>query len=387
MDRDADRAGDAVPRHGLDPRSHRRRDRERHEEQRDQQLQLPERERQDDDGNDGERCQKRPAQHCAITHLPLVPIQPVSDTAPAVSDTAFAFELQERCQTPSSPEASLECRRGVRHLDTWPMLARWLKARGRCSSPARPAGSVGAIAERLERDGWSVHGVDIADADLTTREGNRAVVDAALERFGPARRDRPERRLPARRAGRGVPGGAVGQAARGPAHEPVPAREVRLGGAGRERRRAHLRDRLGSRARRLAVQGRVRVGKARRRRAREDARARRGAAGDPGDGGLPGVRADAARRGADRRPGRRARPAARPRARGRDPRPARRQAADRARGGRRRRSRSCSARADAPSPARPSRWRSAGPPARAGSGGRARPRRPAWRRPRIRPSP
>ncbi len=29
-----------------------------------------------------------------------------------------------------------------------------------------------------------MHGVDVADADLTTREGNRAVVDAALERFG-----------------------------------------------------------------------------------------------------------------------------------------------------------------------------------------------------------
>jgi len=47
------------------------------------------------------------------------------------------------------------------------------------------AGGIGrAIAERLERDGWSVHGVDLADADLTTREGNRSVVDAALERFG-----------------------------------------------------------------------------------------------------------------------------------------------------------------------------------------------------------
>ena len=29
-----------------------------------------------------------------------------------------------------------------------------------------------------------MHGVDVGDADLTTREGNRAVVDAALERFG-----------------------------------------------------------------------------------------------------------------------------------------------------------------------------------------------------------
>jgi 3-hydroxybutyrate dehydrogenase len=40
-----------------------------------------------------------------------------------------------------------------------------------------------AIAERLSADGWRVHAVDVADADLTTREGNRAVVDAALERF------------------------------------------------------------------------------------------------------------------------------------------------------------------------------------------------------------
>jgi 3-hydroxybutyrate dehydrogenase len=40
-----------------------------------------------------------------------------------------------------------------------------------------------AIAERLSADGWNVHAVDLADGDLSTREGNRAVVDAALERF------------------------------------------------------------------------------------------------------------------------------------------------------------------------------------------------------------
>ena len=40
-----------------------------------------------------------------------------------------------------------------------------------------------AIAERLRADGWNVHAVDLADGDLATREGNRAVVDAALERF------------------------------------------------------------------------------------------------------------------------------------------------------------------------------------------------------------
>jgi 3-hydroxybutyrate dehydrogenase len=47
------------------------------------------------------------------------------------------------------------------------------------------AGGIGsAIVARLEADGWSVHGVDVADGDLTTREGNRAVVDAAIDRFG-----------------------------------------------------------------------------------------------------------------------------------------------------------------------------------------------------------
>ena len=47
------------------------------------------------------------------------------------------------------------------------------------------AGGIGsALVRRLETGGWSVHGVDVADADLTTREGNRAVVDTALERFG-----------------------------------------------------------------------------------------------------------------------------------------------------------------------------------------------------------
>jgi len=40
-----------------------------------------------------------------------------------------------------------------------------------------------AIAERLADDGWNVHAVDLADGDLATREGNRAVVDAALARF------------------------------------------------------------------------------------------------------------------------------------------------------------------------------------------------------------
>jgi 3-hydroxybutyrate dehydrogenase len=50
------------------------------------------------------------------------------------------------------------------------------------------AGGIGrAVASRLEADGWRVLPVDLREgfeADLTTREGNRAAVDAALERFG-----------------------------------------------------------------------------------------------------------------------------------------------------------------------------------------------------------
>jgi 3-hydroxybutyrate dehydrogenase len=50
------------------------------------------------------------------------------------------------------------------------------------------AGGIGrALASRLETDGWRVLPVDLRggfEADLTTREGNRAAVDAALDRFG-----------------------------------------------------------------------------------------------------------------------------------------------------------------------------------------------------------
>jgi 3-hydroxybutyrate dehydrogenase len=46
-------------------------------------------------------------------------------------------------------------------------------------------GGIGAaIVERLDADGWTVHGVDVDDGDLTTRDANRQVVEAALAAHG-----------------------------------------------------------------------------------------------------------------------------------------------------------------------------------------------------------
>ena len=70
-----------------------------------------------------------------------------------------------------------------------------MTADGQCAIVTGAASGIGrAIAARLEGGGFDVIAADLrpdsdgpgtpVEADLTTREGNRAVVDAALERFG-----------------------------------------------------------------------------------------------------------------------------------------------------------------------------------------------------------
>ena len=215
---------------------------------------------------------------------------------------------------------------------------------GRAAIVTGAASGIGrAIAARLAPTARRAGGGPEADdgpgtpfaADLTTREGNRAAVDAALERFG---------RIDAVVANAGfqhvapvarVPRGPLGRADRAPAHQPVPARQVRLAGAG------------GAPATGASSPSRRRTGwpprrsrpatcrQARRARPGQDARAGGRGRRHPRHRGVPRLRAHPARRGPDRAAGPGARDARGARARRGDPGPARGQAPDRARRGRR----------------------------------------------------
>ena len=142
--------------------------------------------------------------------------------------------------------------RGRRELGPAPRTSGGARARvgeAACpppSSPAPPAASASATAERLLADGYDVLAVDLEPdgpgrpfaADLTTREGNADAVDRGAGALRPARPRRRQRRHPARRAGARLPRGPLGRDHRAPADQPVPAGQVRLGRAGRVRRRA-----------------------------------------------------------------------------------------------------------------------------------------------------
>ena len=175
------------------------------------------------------------------------------------------------------------------------------------SSPARRAASAARSPSAWSTTACSVLAVDL---EPDRRRAGRAVRGGPDDPRGQprrrrggaralrrARRDRRQRRLPARRPGRRVRRGPLGRAARDPAHEPVPARQVRVAGAASERRRALRRVasahglvaspfKAGYVSAKHGVIGLVQDAGARGRRQR-----------DHGDGGLPRLRPHAAGRG------------------------------------------------------------------------------------------
>ena len=203
-----------------------------------------------------------------------------------------------------------------------------------------------AIAQALVDDGAQVLAVDLEPdpdgpgepfaADLTTRAGNRGAVERrrGVRR---ARHDRGQRRLPARGAGRRVRRGPLDALLAMLLTSPFLLARYGWEPLAASGARALHRRRVGPRARRVAVQGRLRVGQARVLGLVKTLALEGAEQGITRDRALPRLRAHAAGRGPDRRPGRGARAAGGAGARGRDPRAARAQAADRARRGRRRR--------------------------------------------------
>ena len=184
------------------------------------------------------------------------------------------------------------------------------RAMSRVALVTGSSGCIGAaIGTRLERDGLEVLGVDLkaardrdVSADLATPEGNGAAVEAALDRFGRLDVSSP-RRLAARCAGGGVPGGPLAFDVRADADQSVPAGQGRVAGVAGPGDGRFIAIASAHAPRRLSVQVRLRVGQARRARPGQDAGARGCRPGISAIAVCPGLREDPAGRGPDRRPG------------------------------------------------------------------------------------
>ena len=210
-----------------------------------------------------------------------------------------------------------------------------------------------AIAERLVDDGLSVLGRRPRARRRRARRAVRGGPDhprgqprrrrCGARALRAPRRDRPQRRLPARRAGSRVPRGPLGRAAGDPAHEPVPAGQVRAG-----RRWSAAATGASSSSPRSTGWWPRRSRPATWRPSTASSGSVKTLALEGADNGItatavcPALRPHAAGREADRRSGAGPRAAGGARARGGDPRAARGQAADRARRGRRAWCASCS---------------------------------------------
>ena len=153
--------------------------------------------------------------------------------------------------------------------------------------------------ERTHRVKVRYSGADMSQA----RADPRAWPSEARGRVRQGRHRRQQRRHPARRADRGVPGGEVGRDRRDQPVVGVPPDQGGRAGDEGAPLRPHRQHRLGARPDRIAVQGGVRDCQARPDRPVEDGRARSRRIRHHVEHDLPGLREDAAGRPADRRPG------------------------------------------------------------------------------------